>query len=205
MIEIIQNLIGWPNIVDTGVDAIVYFSIGAIATFLFVIRLAMMLFGADDGDGDIVSGEMFDGADADHMGSGAAFNLFSLLSIMAFFMGVGWMGLSSRLTWELGPTLSVFISVGSGVGMMVLASSLMLYIKKLEHTIAYDAKTCIGKTGRAYLTIPPDGKAGGQVEINISGRRKIMNARTRGQEIAAFTSVKVIEVGDDETLVVESV
>ena len=205
-IDIVQSIIGWSNIVDTGVDAIVYFTIGAISTFLLVIRLAMMLFGIDgDGDADIVSGEMFDAADTDHMGSGAAFNLFSLLSIMAFFMGLGWMGLTCRVTWELSSTMSVVVSVSSGVGMMLLASVLLWYVKRLEHVIAYDAKTSIGKTGRAYLTIPGEGKAGGQVEINISGRRKIMNAKTRGEEIPAFTSIKVIEVGDDETLVVEPV
>jgi hypothetical protein len=203
MLEVIQNIIGWSNIVDTGVDAIVYFTIGAISTCLLMLRLALMLFGIDGDDADIVSGEMFDAADTDHMGSGAAFNLFSLLSIMAFFMGLGWMGLTCRVTWELGSTMSVAISVGSGVGMMLLASCLLWYVKKLEHVVEYDAKTCIGKTGRAYLTIPGDGKAGGQVEVNISGRRKIMNAKTRGGEIPAFTSIKVVEVGDDETLVVE--
>lgn len=204
MLDIIQDLIGWSNIVDTGTDAVVYFSIAVIATFLFVARLVLMLFGADDGDIDI-GGDVLDGVDAGHMGSGAAFNLFSVLAILAFFMGVGWMGLACRLTWELGPTISVVISVGTGTGMMALASTMMMYVKKLEHIVEYDAKTSLGRTGRVYLTIPADGKAGGQVEISISGRRKIMNAKTRGEELAAFTSVKVIEVGDDETLVVEPV
>ena len=204
MLEIIQNLIGWNNIVGTGTDAVVYFSIAVIATFLFVARLVLMLFGADDGDIDIGS-DALDGADGSHMGSGAAFNLFSLLAILAFFMGLGWMGLACRLTWELGASLSAFLSMGTGVGMMVLASTMMMYVKRMEHFVEYDAKTSIGRTGRVYLTIPGDGKAGGQVEISISGRRKIMNAKTKGEELAAFTSVKVIEVGDDETLVVEPV
>ena len=205
MLDFLQNLIGWSHIVDTGIDAVVYFAIGALATILFVLRLSLMLFGVDDGDADIVSGELFDGTDADHLGSEAAFNLFSLLSIMAFFMGVGWMGLTARLTWELGSTASVVVSVGSGIGMMLLASSLMWYVKRLEHVVKYDVKTCIGKTGRAYMTIPAGGKNGGQVEVNVSGRRKILNAKTTGEEIAAFSSVKVVEVGDDETLVVEAI
>ena len=202
MLDIIQDLIGWSNIIDTGTDAVVYFSIAAIATFLLVARLAMMLLGGIDSDVDIAGGDI-DGIEAEHMGSGAAFNLFSLLAILAFFMGFGWMGLSCRLTWELGPSLSVLISMGMGMGMMGLASTMMMYVQRLEHVVQYDVKTCIGKTGRVYLTIPGEGNAGGQIEISISGRRKIMNAKTRGDEIAAFTSVKVIEVGDDETVVVE--
>ncbi len=201
---LIKDLIGWASIVDTGTDAVVYFTIAAIATFLFVVRLALMLFGADDGDLD-VSADVMDGADGGHMGSGAAFNLFSLLAILAFFMGLGWMGLACRLTWELGPSISVVISLGTGVGMMVMASTMMMYVKRLEHVVEYDAKTSIGKTGRVYLTIPGEGKSGGQVEINISGRRKIMNAKTQGEELAAFSSVKVLEVGDDETLLVEPI
>tara|TARA_R110002111_G_scaffold226508_1_gene288158 strand:+ start:837 stop:1454 length:618 start_codon:yes stop_codon:yes gene_type:complete len=203
VMTIIKDLIGWASIVDSGTDSVVYFSIAAIATFLFVARLILMLFGADDGDVDI-SADALD-ADPGHMGSGAAFNLFSLLAILAFFMGLGWMGLACRVTWELGPSISVAISLGTGVGMMVLASTMMMYVKRLEHVVAYDANTSIGKTGRVYLTIPGGGKSGGQVEINISGRRKIMNAKTHGEELAAFTSIKVIEVGDDETLVVEPV
>ena len=52
MLDIIQDLIGWNNIVGTGTDAVVYFFIAVIATFLFVARLVLMLFGADDGDID---------------------------------------------------------------------------------------------------------------------------------------------------------
>lgn len=205
LMDIIQDLVGWSSIVNTGTDAVIYFTIAVLATFLFVARLVLMLFGGDDGDLDISSGDALEGLDDAHMGSGAAFNLFSVLAILAFFMGLGWMGLACRLTWELGPTLSVVISLGTGLGMMVLASTMMMYVRRLEHVVEYDAKTSIGRTGRVYLTIPGDGKAGGQVEINISGRRKIMNAKTRGGELAAFTSIKVIEVGDDETLVVEPV
>lgn len=205
IVSIIKDLIGWASIVNTGVDAVVYFGIAVIATFLFVARLVLMLFGADDGDVDIVSGDVGDGIETDHMGSGAAFNLFSLLAILAFFMGLGWMGLACRLTWGLGETLSVVISLGTGVAMMVMASTMMMYVKRLEHVVEYDAKTSIGRTGRVYLTIPAEGKAGGQIEISISGRRKIMNAKTRGEELAAFTSIKVVEVGDDDTLVVEPV
>jgi hypothetical protein len=204
MMDIIQDLIGWTNIVDTGADAVVYFGIAAIATFLFVARLGMMLLGGIDSDVDIAGGDV-DGLDAEHMGSGAAFNLFSLLAILAFFMGFGWMGLTCRLTWELGPTPSVAISMGMGVGMMALASTMMMYVRRLEHVVEYDVKSCIGKTGRVYLTIPGGGNSGGQIEVSISGRRKIMNAKTRGDEITAFTSVKVIEVGDDDTVVVEAV
>ena len=202
--DFITDLIGWSNIVSTGTDAVVYFSIAAIATFLFVMRLILMLFGGEHGEVD-VSTDAVDGIDLNHVDSDASFNLFSLLAILAFFMGLGWMGLACRLTWGMGPSLSIVLSVGTGAGMMALASTMMMYVRKLEHVVQYDVKTCIGHTGKVYLTIPGEGKSGGQVEVSISGRRKVMNAKTKGDELAAFTSVKVLEVTDDETLVVEPV
>lgn len=206
MLNFIQNLIGWSSIVSTGLDATVYFWIAMIATLLFIIRLVMMLIGVEHGgDIDISGGDAFDGIEVGHVDTDVSFNIFSLFAILSFFMGLGWMGMACRLTWGFGPSLSVVISLAAGVGMMMLASIMMMYVKQLERVVTYDVKTCIGHTGRVYLTIPGEGRTGGQVEVSISGRRKIMNARTRGDEIAAFTPVKVVEVGDDETLIVEPV
>ena len=54
-----------------------------------------------------------------------------------------------------------------------------------------------------YLTIPQRGKGHGQVEVSVSGRKKILRALSVKDEIAAFADVKVLEVRDDQTLVVE--
>jgi hypothetical protein len=148
---------------------------------------------------------MLDAGDFDQMGSGAACNLFSLLSVLAFLMGVGWMGLAGRITWRMGSAPSLILAVFCGLVMMFVAAGLMFYVRRLEHVVQYDLKSSMGKTGRVYLTIPGEGQGEGQVEITVSGRRKVVNARTRGPEIAAFAHVKVVEVGDDESLVVEAV
>ena len=108
-----ESIFNWSELTDKGGDAVTYFIIAAGATALFVIRLILMLFGADDADTDFDVDA--DGAleGADEMGSGAAFNLFSLLSILAFLMGVGWMGLTARVTWDLNTTASVPFSRNS--------------------------------------------------------------------------------------------
>ena len=199
-----ESIFNWTELVEKGGDAATYFFIAIGATTLFSIRLVLMLFGADDTDTDIdIGDDALDGAD--EMGSGEAFNLFSLLSILAFLMGVGWMGLTARLTWDLGTTASVFVAVGSGGGMMLLAASLMFYVRRLEKITGYDVKTCVGHTGRVYLTIPAAGNGAGQIEITVTGRRKILTGRTNGDEIAAFTSVKVVEITDDNIAIVEPV
>lgn len=199
-----ETIFNWTELTNKGGDAVTYFFIAAGATTLFVLRLILMLFGADDGDTDFDID--VDGAgEVDHMGSGEAFNLFSLLSILAFLMGVGWMGLTARLTWDLGATVSVLVAVGSGGCMMLLAASLMFFVKRLEKVTGYDVKSCVGHTGRVYLTIPATGKGSGQIEITVTGRRKILTGRTNGEEIAAFTPVKVVEITDDNIAIVEPV
>lgn len=54
-----------------------------------------------------------------------------------------------------------------------------------------------------YLTIPAKGQGQGQVEVTVSGRRKIIRAISSGAEIPAFADVTVVAAQDDESLVVE--
>ena len=91
-----------------------------------------------------------------------------------------------------------------GFGMMMLASGLMFTARKLDRTIEYDLKTAVGKTARVYMTIPKQGAGRGQVEVDVSGRRKTLEAISTGEKLDQFSSVTVVEVRDDQTLVVES-
>ena len=188
-------LFDWPGLVEQGADAATYFLMAAVGTLLFVIRLIFSLFGGDADGGD------FD-AEAD-VGTDASFALFSLLSVMAFVMGTGWMGLACRIDWGLGRVPSFLIALGSGTLMMFFASGLMFMTRKLNRHVQYDVGTAVGRTARVYLTIPKLGKGHGQVEVVVSGRKKILRAQSTGPSIAAFDDVKVLEARDDETLVVE--
>ena len=86
---------------------------------------------------------------------------------------------------------------------MMLASGLMLLARRLNQTIEYDLATAVGKTARVYLTIPEKGSGRGQVEVDVSGRRKVLDAVSASDTLAQFTSVKVLSVRDDGILVVE--
>jgi len=54
------------------------------------------------------------------------------------------------------------------------------------------------------MTIPKQGAGRGQVEVDVSGRRKTLEAISTGEKLDQFSSVTVVEVRDDQTLVVES-
>jgi len=189
----------WETIVDfselskLGGDAVTYFIMAAVGTILFLLRLVVGLFGGDSGDFD---------ADAD-VGTDASFTLFSLLSVMAFVMGTGWMGLACRIDFGLSRAPSALISVGFGFLMMLLASGLMALMRRLNRHIEIDPTTAIGNTARVYVNLPAQGKGLGQIQVSVSGRLKTVAAASNGEEIAAFVDVKVVEARDDGTLIVE--
>ena len=185
----------WDAAFRYGTDVVVYLVMAIIGTSFFVLRLVFALFIGGDGDFDT-------GVDAD-MASDHAFGVFSLLSVLAFFMGAGWMGLTCRVDWDMGSLASAASAAGFGFGMMMLASGLMMLARKLNQTIEYDLETAVGKTGRVYMTVPEKGAGRGQVEVDVSGRRKVFEAISEGDKLEQFSSVKVLSVRDDGTFIVE--
>jgi hypothetical protein len=188
----------WSELIKLGGDAVTYFLMAAVGTTLFLVRLAFALFGGDGGDFD---------ADVDpaahDFGSDTSFTLFSLLSVMAFIMGTGWMGLACRIDWGLSRPLSVVVSVGFGVLMMFFAAGLMYMTRKLNRTVTYDVRTAVGRTARVYMAIPAKGEGQGKVQVSVSGRLMTVPAVSTGAALAAFADVKVVDTRDDGTLVVE--
>ena len=189
----------WGDLNEAGIDAVFYFFFAFMGTFLFLIKLALSIFFGGDADVDLG----LDGADLDaDFDASESFNLLSIQSFLAFFMGTGWMGLIARFDWELSRIATGIAAALFGFGLMSLSAWLMMMMKKLEQTSEYDLKTAIGHTGRVYMNIPEKGQGAGQVEVSVSGRKKILNAISDGTAVASFTSVKVIDVRDDETLII---
>ncbi|MEQ8663133.1 MAG: hypothetical protein RLW62_20145, partial [Gammaproteobacteria bacterium] len=93
-------------------------------------------------------------------------------------------------------------AAGFGFAMMSLASGLMLFARRLGRSVEYDLGTAVGRTARVYLTVPQKGDGRGQVEVDVSGRRKVLDAVSSAGRLPQFTSVRVESVRDDGTLVV---
>ena len=154
----------------------------------------MALFsGGDGGDFD---------ADGD-IGTDASFTLFSLLSIMAFIMGTGWMGLAAPN--RLGPRSS---RLGRLVGRLWHdddAASLGPDVYDPQAQPRRSVRRADGSgQDRTGLPDPPaTGRGRGQIEVSVSGRKKVLPAVSNGAQIEAFTAVTVVDVRDDDTLVVE--
>lgn len=194
--DLIRVLFDWGILrTDFGVDAVVYAVLATAGTAIFVLRLGLMLFLGIDGDADI---------DVSDMGDGAGFSIFSILSVTAFLMGAGWMGLVARVDWELSPPASAAASAGFGVGLMLFASSLLFYARKMTHEVTLDPSDAVGKVGTVYMQIPAHGEGSGQVRVIVQGQQMTLNAISTDQPLASFSDVKVIDARGDGTLVVEA-
>ena len=165
-----------------------------VGTTFFLLRLLIALFFGGDGD---VDGDLADS------GGDGAFSLFSLLSILAFFMGAGWMGLTCRVDWQLGSMVSALAATGFGFALMVMASGMMAFARKLSRSVEYDLSTAVGRVANVYMTVPAKGEGKGQIQVSVSGRLKTLDAVSSGPKISQFSSAKVIDVRDDGTFVVE--
>jgi hypothetical protein len=208
----------------------IYFGMAVFGTTLFVLKLVLSLvaghgdmdaggldvggdashldFSGDHGGfdhGDVSGGDTHiehDGAAA-HPSSGAAFTLLSVQSILALMMGMGWAGLAARVEWHWSGVFALLVAGGFGFAMMVLASFLSFQIRRLNREIVVDVRTCVGTLGRVYLTIPPSGQGQGQIEVTISGRRRILPAVSVGEGIPAFSTAMVLRIEQDGSLLVE--
>ena len=188
-------LFNWSDALSFGVDVVAYLIMALIGTVFFVLRLLMALFFGGDGD---VDGDMADIGDGD-----AAFSMFSILSILAFFMGAGWMGLTCRIDWDLSSIVSAMSATGFGLALMLMASGLMALTRNLNQVGEYDLETAVGRTASVYMSIPERGDGRGKIKVTVSGRLKMIDAISSGPRIAAFKSVKVLSVRDDGTFIVE--
>ena len=180
-----------------GLDAVIYSILALLGTALFLLRLGLgLIFGL----GDALD---FD-ADLD---AHSDFGLFSVLSVTAFLMGTGWMGLVAQVDWGIQSSGTVaLLAVGFGTTMMLMAASMLFGMKRLAHEPQADPKSAIGRTGTVYMTIPAG--AAGQVRVNVSGRSAILPARgdpdhSIKDDLPAFTDVQITAVRDDGTLLVK--
>ncbi len=178
-------------------DSSVYFVMAAIGTLLFLLRVLLLMLGTGhDGDFDL---DHSDGVE----GHGGEFSFFSLLSILSFLMGAGWLGLACRQEWGLGSVLSALSASGFGFFLMTISSLGLYYMRRLDESGGYDVKNCIGNMGRVYLKVPAKGQGRGQIEITVDGRRKVLDAVSASTEIASFATARVVGVQEDETLIIE--
>jgi hypothetical protein len=176
-------------------------TIALLGTLIFVLRLALLLFGAHGlhlGDHALGHGDVHD----HHGDSGEAFRLLTLEGIMAFFMGLGWGGLAAfRADFGLG--WAVFIGFGCGLAMLWFQGLLLQSMYRLQASGNIALKDALGAHGVVYITIPGGTRGKGQVTLVVKERQRQFNAITAGDDLPSKTRVRVIGINDDNTVTVQ--
>ena len=197
--NILLNLFDLMYLYETGgIDTVAYALMAIVGTGLFIIKMGLSLILGVDGDVD-----MDVDVDADGLEHGTGFSMFSVLSVIGFFMGAGWAGLAARMEWGLDNAPAAVVAGGFGLVLMLISSLLMFSATKLTQDVTYDLKAAVGKIGTVYMSIPPKGDGAGKIRISVSGRSMIVDAvQTGSEKLEAFKDIEVTEVRDDKTLVV---
>ncbi|HVS12524.1 MAG TPA: hypothetical protein VMV46_01275 [Thermoanaerobaculia bacterium] len=180
----------WWGTLDTALK--VFYATGLAAGVVLLIQMALMLFGLD-GDGDADVGE--------HGETG----VLSVRTITAFFAGFGWTGVAMI---EGGSSVAVAtfagLVVGSGFVGAVLLLMRLIYGMRAQGNLDY--RNAIGVVGKVYTPIAANLERAGQVEVMVQGRLRTVQAMTRAERpLATNTRVRVVELIDETTLLVEPV
>lgn len=132
----------------------IFCTIAWVATLLAALMFVVSFFTDFDG-----------GADVDASGAGADTGMFSFRAIVGFFLGLGWGG---YLSMQSGAGVAVSSAVGLGVGvvMFLLVAMLIRAIYGLRSDGNISPASLVGMSGTVYVTIPPRGEVGGQVQVS---------------------------------------
>lgn len=178
----------------------VYWIIAIPSTVLLIIQIIMTLAGgdADELDGDI------DGADVD-MDGGAGWQFFTYKNVLGFFTLFGWTGLGF-LQMGLGLMIAVFFSVIAGLIMMAIMAALFYYISKLHQSGTMIIENAVGHTGEVYLRVPANRSGHGQIQVEIQGTLRTMDAITDDEkELPTGSIAQVLEIVNNQILLVTQV
>ena len=166
----------------------IYYYVAIFSTILFILKL--ILFATVGGDSEVAA-DFNSEVDTD-----CSFNFISIQSVIAFFMGFGWMGYASLAQFSLSQLITFALAFVVGVIFMFVTAYLMFLIKKLEKKVEKNKSTALNQVGKAYTKFEPQGL--GQVEIEVNGQLSIAQAKNEtDEEINSFELIRVTKVVDD--------
>lgn len=161
-----------------------FWAIALIASAVLLVQALLTMIGMDvhaDMDVDI--------PDGDTMDAGGAVSLFSIRSLVNFFVGFGWAGVTFVGTMPLWLTYVVAVIVG------VLFAYMYIFMRRklkgLERNGAFRVSDCVGKEADVYLRIPAAGQGRGKVQASINGSVHEIDAVSQGPAIATGQRVSI--------------
>ena len=187
-LKIVEQLMGFLRAADLMPDFVsargIFCFIAWLSTLLDIISLILSLFADFDGGSDAdVSGDTPDGDTGP----------FSLRAVIGFLLGLGWGGYISMQN-GLSVVMSIIVGLLLGGFLFVIIAAIMrfIYSMKSDGTLRYEE--LVGLRGTVYITIPPNGEPGGQVQVPHPSQLVTMAAiQTGSTPLPAQTSIVVTQ------------
>lgn len=189
-------MITWWTSLSTAMQ--VLWAITLSASLIFVIQTVMTFLGLGDHDADFDLDTSDGSFDAD-----PSMNLLTFRNLVNFCLGFGW---TAMLMHEKirSNALLIIISVIVGVLLVTAVMWIFKWLSGMQQTGNIDVhKSAVGCEGKVYLTIPGERKGEGKVQITINNAVREYDAVTDGETIPTGKAIKVTEVINDYTLLVE--
>ena len=172
------------------------------ASLIFVIQSILTFVGADTNtDFDVDVDMTFDGSDLSNIEGGS--NLYTFRNVVNFFLGFGWTAILLQGQIK-SKALLLVVAVAVGIALVALVMWLFKWLSSMQQSGNINVyRAAVGCQGKVYLTIPAERAGEGKVQITIQGAVREYNAVTDGDAIKTGTPIKVTEVIDTNTLLVE--
>lgn len=172
-----------------------FYGIGLLAGFFSLILAVLSFIGLEHHD-------VLDSLDVDGIDQGGG-GIFSIKPLTGFFLGFGWAG---GIASDAGAPLAIALVTAIATGGLLMAAVIVMF--RLIYSMRSDGTMriadAVGATGSVYVTVPARRDPGGQVIVNFDGRQETLAALTGNDSpLAAGTLIRVIEVIDARTLLVE--
>ncbi len=167
-----------------GVLGITAVAVTVIAFFVMVISF----FGGGDFDGDAGI-------------AGAEGGLFSTRAIVGFMLGLSWGSFVAR---SMGANIIIALLVGAALGLITffIIALTMRMLLRMHTDGSFKYESLVGMEATVYLTIPPHGESGGQVQISHPSQFITIAAVQDGDTaIPTHTHVVVVKASSSQVLV----
>lgn len=174
------------------------------ASLIFIIQSILTFIGADAGDGGIDTDfdTGFDTETADAAVEGGT-NLYTFRNFVNFILGFGWSAILLQEKIHSVPLLLI-VSVIIGVALVAVVMYLFKWLSGMQQSGNINVyKSAVGCNGTVYLTIPGERGGEGKVQISINNAVREYDAVTDGDALKTGTPIRVTEVINANTVLVE--
>lgn len=189
-------MITWWTSLSTAMQ--VLWAITLSASLIFVIQTVMTFLGLGDHDADFDLDTSDGSFDAD-----PSMNLLTFRNLVNFCLGFGWTAVLMHEKIQSNALL-IIVSVIVGILLVTVVMWIFKWLSGMQQTGNIDVhKSAVGCEGKVYLAIPGERKGEGKVQITINNAVREYDAVTVGETIPTGRAIKVTEVINDYTLLVE--